>query len=344
MAREPKGCAPLLVAGCVIVATAGSVAPAKDPAKAAKPAVLAPLKDLPANKWVTVYDGPPGIITVHARLLWLEDMHRGLIWPNYNYRTRRWDFQQHALLHFYQPDEGKWTAVASTFPKGLTVTPEMVGLSYTYLRGIKRVLVLQLGTNRRRKVRVRSWLLDPRQRRWEALLDQPRMHDLSSDFNPARGADGADIPLWGGLVYAAGTGEAVCIGGGGTWGRVGKEPEPVQPGDWFYDETARPKRIRRFTQDDRVKVSRARKWYPANCGTWTFSEAERKWRPIAQPLGSQPSGRVLPGAAYDAKADKIVMFGGDDLQRCLRDTWIYDCKRRTWQQVRPKVSPPARAG
>ena len=302
------------------------------------------LERLAVNQWTAVYDRPPGIIPVHARFVWLDKMKTGLIWPNLNYRARAVSLEQHALIHLFDPAAGTWTARASTFPKGLAVDPEVIGQSCVYLRGLGKVLVLQTGGSRRLRKHARSWLLDPAKAAWEALLDEPRMCDLSSDFNPARGADGASVPLWGALVYAGGTGEAVAIGGGGTWGRVGRQAEPVQAGDWVYDEAARPKRIRRLTADDTGKVSEARKWYPANCGTWTFSEKDRKWRPVAQPMTEQPPGRVLPGAAYDPAGGQIVLFGGDNYQRCLRDTWIYDCRKRTWRQVKPAAAPPARAG
>ena len=124
---------------------------------------------------------------------------------------------------------------------------------------------------------------------------------------------------------------------------MGKEKENVGPLDWIYDEAA--KRIRRRTPSDRFGDSQveARRWFPANCGTWTFSEASKAWKPIDQPMGQQPSGRILPSMAYDSDAQKIVLFGGDDLTRCLNDTWLYDCKTRTWSKTSPKIRPTARA-
>ena len=58
----------------------------------------------------------------------------------------------------------------------------------------------------------------------------------------------------------------------------------------------------------------------------------------------EPPGRALSQMAYDAASQKIVLFGGDGLDRHYADTWVYDCKTRTWQQCYPKLSPSPRAG
>ena len=61
-------------------------------------------------------------------------------------------------------------------------------------------------------------------------------------------------------------------------------------------------------------------------------------------LAVQPPRRAFSMMAYDAANGKIVMFGGDRLDRRLADTWVYDCKTRRWRQRFPKLSPPPRAG
>ena len=64
----------------------------------------------------------------------------------------------------------------------------------------------------------------------------------------------------------------------------------------------------------------------------------------AHDLAVEPPGRALSQMAYDASAKKIVLFGGDGLDRQYADTWVYDCATRTWEQRFPKVSPSPRAG
>jgi galactose oxidase-like protein len=58
----------------------------------------------------------------------------------------------------------------------------------------------------------------------------------------------------------------------------------------------------------------------------------------------QPPRRAFSMMAYDPVNKVIVLFGGDRLDRRLADTWVYDCKTRTWEQRFPKRSPSPRAG
>jgi len=53
-----------------------------------------------------------------------------------------------------------------------------------------------------------------------------------------------------------------------------------------------------------------------------------------------PPRRAHARMVYDEKNQKIVLFGGDRLDRHTADTWIYDPATRVWEQRRPKVSPP----
>ncbi|MFP4058807.1 MAG: kelch repeat-containing protein, partial [Candidatus Brocadiia bacterium] len=64
----------------------------------------------------------------------------------------------------------------------------------------------------------------------------------------------------------------------------------------------------------------------------------------AHALAAEPPGRALSQMAYDASARKVVLFGGDGLDRQYADTWVYDCATRTWEQRFPKRSPSPRAG
>jgi hypothetical protein len=61
-------------------------------------------------------------------------------------------------------------------------------------------------------------------------------------------------------------------------------------------------------------------------------------------LMPEPSPRGLTRPVYDPVHKKIVLFGGDSHDRVHSDTWVYDCKTRTWEQRFPRVAPPPRAG
>ncbi|HOX08920.1 MAG TPA: kelch repeat-containing protein, partial [Planctomycetota bacterium] len=61
-------------------------------------------------------------------------------------------------------------------------------------------------------------------------------------------------------------------------------------------------------------------------------------------LDTEPCGRGASQAVTCHGKDKVVLFGGCRLDGYLADTWVYDCKTRTWEQRWPKVAPAPRAG
>lgn len=299
------------------------------------------LAEQPANQWMQLSDGAFKLPATGwpdltgSRFMWIADRDCGLVTP---------------LLTEHPVDYGVWTIsraepawkfTPATLPEG-GFRPDLWESQFgnVYLPGIRKILVVrqQWGYSRQ-KTPSSGWLVDPATAAWQSIDGEVWMCDKSKDYNPSAGRDGLRLPIWCGSAYDPINKEAVICGGGGTWGRVGKEPEKIEPGQWFYDESA--KRTRRLLPDE--KPLTARRWFPANCGTWTFAEADKSWKPIEQPLGQQPSGRLLPSMAFDADSGKIVLFGGDDLTRCLGDTWLYDCKSRTWSKAEPKLSPRARA-
>jgi len=324
--------------GVALVAGAMQQLVAAEPKSATEEKLAA----LPVNKWVTLYDGPP-VTGYMNRMHWLADKGVGLIWTA---NVERND-NPYALAQF-SVATGKWTVKPGALPAGydqeIPAITRNYGIDRTpsstlYLPTLGKLLVLHPSGGKAGAAY--TWLVDPDGGTWKAGSDQ-RLSQTGSEFNTQACREGSPVPMWGALCYDEGNQEAVSICGGATWGRVGEKQEKVGPGDWVYDEKL--KRVRRLTADDEGKITGARKWYPGACGTWTFSPADMKWRMLDQPLGLQPSGRWFPGAAYDAAEKKIVLFGGDNDARVLGDTWIYDCKARTWQEAKPKTSPPPRAG
>jgi Galactose oxidase, central domain len=65
---------------------------------------------------------------------------------------------------------------------------------------------------------------------------------------------------------------------------------------------------------------------------------------VVDALATEPPGRARSQSAYDSVHKKIVLFGGDQLDRVLSDTWLYDCATRTWEQRFPEQCPSPRAG
>jgi len=65
---------------------------------------------------------------------------------------------------------------------------------------------------------------------------------------------------------------------------------------------------------------------------------------VVDSLASEPPGRARSQTAYDPVHKKIILFGGDALDRVLSDTWVYDCATHTWEQRFPEKCPAPRAG
>ena len=301
----------------------------------------APAGKFPANRWMKISAGElPSTKSVknakriYNKPIWVPEMNAAICWPSFT----------KAGGHFYtfSAAAGKWSEAIAEFPPKQDFAPGLrCPLAGVYLPKAKKLLFVYQNTKRFSKPLATTWLLDPIAKKWEIQTNELRMCDDSAKFNPSAFKKDWTVPFWGDLVYDAGNEEAVAFGGACTWGRVSREKEEVAPGDWIYDETSDPKRVRRLPA--KGGAVEARKWYPAQTGTWTFSEETEKWTPTEQPMSGQPSGRILSQMAFDAAEKKIVLFGGDDRARCLGDTWIYDCATRTWKEARPKTSPPPRA-
>ena len=296
-------------------------------------------EERPVNVWQALGDGEfpltgryPNLIG--CGLVWLPHEDAALVAPMLDERQANF-----RVLPFENP---RWVIRSGTYPEGRVPDQWESPRAYCYLPGLKKVLYLKQEWRYAKDRRpTAGWLADPVGGAWEPLESDLCMSDRSADFNPAPGRDGLRLPIWGALCYDGHNHEALAFGGGGVWGRVGLDREPVKPADWIFDEAA--KRTRRLLRGE-AGPSEARRWFPAHLGTWVFPETEKVWKRIEQPLGLQPSGRIIPGMAYDAGERKIVLFGGDDLARCLNDTWVYDCRTRTWTEVKPKTMPQARAG
>jgi hypothetical protein len=77
-------------------------------------------------------------------------------------------------------------------------------------------------------------------------------------------------------------------------------------------------------------------------GTWAYSPAKNRWAPLR--LQHQPPQRANSRLAYDPVAKKVVLFGGDQLDRLLSDTWILDVVKQEWTEAKPDFVPRPRGG
>ena len=76
--------------------------------------------------------------------------------------------------------------------------------------------------------------------------------------------------------------------------------------------------------------------------TWVYDPGAANWTKRHQALS--PSARSYYAMAYDAKADRLVLFGGENANHgdYFADTWAYSFGTDRWTQMRPKESPPPR--
>lgn len=325
------------VACCAIAVSHAlrSIAMAAAPLTTEAMATEATKAELPFNRWVLLADEKiaPTIEGAYAKPIWAPAAGQAVLWfkPGGQYAT-------------FSAAQRKWNVVQGEFPKGQQFggIPESP-LCGTYLPGLKKLLFLYPNSTRFSKTSALAWMLDPVSGKWEVQSGDLKMCESATTYNPSGMREDYDVPIWGDVIYDPVNREAMAFGGAGTFGRVSKAREPVEIGDWIYDEQSNPPRLRRLTAVDDKKVSQARRWYSAQSGTWTFSEQQQKWAPTAQPLREQPSGRILSQMAHHTAAGKIMLFGGDDRTKCLGDTWVYDCATRNWKQMHPKTAPPARA-
>ena len=74
--------------------------------------------------------------------------------------------------------------------------------------------------------------------------------------------------------------------------------------------------------------------------TWAYDYNSDTWTVI--PSAVKPPGRNFQSMAYDSKADRVIMWGGDT--GALNDTsvWIFDYNSQTWQERKPTGGPTSR--
>jgi hypothetical protein len=77
-------------------------------------------------------------------------------------------------------------------------------------------------------------------------------------------------------------------------------------------------------------------------GTWIYTPADNAW--VQLKLDKQPPQRANSQLVYDPVARKVVLFGGDQLDQLLADTWTFDVVKRQWEEVVPRRCPTPRAG
>lgn len=77
-------------------------------------------------------------------------------------------------------------------------------------------------------------------------------------------------------------------------------------------------------------------------GTWAYSPAKNTWTQLKLEL--QPPQRANSRLVFDPVNKQVVLFGGDQLDQLMGDTWHFDVVKQTWSVMPPTLSPAPRGG
>ena len=82
-------------------------------------------------------------------------------------------------------------------------------------------------------------------------------------------------------------------------------------------------------------------WDQVNGGymnqTWIFDYSENTWTNMSP--AQKPSARSLLGMAAVYNTDKVILFGGNDLNGRDDETWVYDLSDNQWTKKNPLTKP-----
>jgi hypothetical protein len=73
---------------------------------------------------------------------------------------------------------------------------------------------------------------------------------------------------------------------------------------------------------------------------WGYDPSANAWDRLHSGATQPPSARIASLMGYDAKAGKVLLFGGREVGEDLNDTWVYDPVAATWTELHPATSPP----
>jgi len=90
-------------------------------------------------------------------------------------------------------------------------------------------------------------------------------------------------------------------------------------------------------QADQVLLGVFRSDQNGDPGTWTYSPSTNTWKQLS--LDVLPPQRANSRLVYDPVGKKVILFGGDQLDRLLADTWTFDVVKRKWEEHKPARSP-----
>lgn len=79
-----------------------------------------------------------------------------------------------------------------------------------------------------------------------------------------------------------------------------------------------------------------------NDSVWSYSYQDNAWEEFPREGSGSPVKRYWHQAAYLSEKGGLFVFGGDNGNTYLSDSWLFETDALSWTRLRPEGSPPAR--
>jgi len=284
--------------------------------------------------------------------------YRGVYYYNqyaYDSDRKRVYFYARGHTFCYDPKARAWRDLApATSPTGGPDQPPLLWSSMCYDPVNKQVLLFGGGNALTERGDVGTWAYDPDSNNWSQLefrslaLDEPRtrcemLHAQSKVLAEALRARHfhAELPEQQNVNLAEHANRLTA--------EIALVSAALTKAESLADQ--HEKRQIAWAQLDLDAATTKLKLACRTLGQKTRAEIIRIVESARYALGSacaalalQPPQRALSRMVYDPENRQIVLFGGDQLDRLLADTWVFDCASRRWQEKRPALGPSPRGG
>jgi hypothetical protein len=229
--------------------------------------------------------------------------------------------QSHETWSF-DPDTSVWTQMSPVVSPGGSSGGDMTYDSKAD-RSILSVLSDDFAT-------LQTWAYDANSDRWTRLADGPRrmvgqriVYDSESDR----------IIMFGGFDFA----DFKLVGE--TWAYDYNSDSWTNMDPHVHPQARNYQGMVYDSKADRIVLwgDWQRNYTPATDeSVWTYDFNANTWQEFEHKKDG-PAVRDYIMLAYDAKADRIIMYGGYDFGN--DETWLYDLNTHAWQQVIPANNP-----
>lgn len=223
------------------------------------------------------------------------------------------------------------TPSATISPENIPPNPSPRGyVSMAYNSKVDQVILFggQTGYNKRpANFNGETWIYDVATNQWIQMkpLSEPAgrsaaelAYDIESDqvimFGGATASNWGLDETW---AYNYNT---------NTWKEMAKGPAKHLGARIAYD-----------TESDRVVLFGGYDLAHLLNDTWVYDYNSDTWTEMKPSINPLP--RNYHTMTYNSKADRVIMWGGDDEKKGDESIWAYDLNTNTWQEIKPGTEP-----